>query len=58
MVDNFSLLLSHALILLAFWLLTFRDDLDSEAPPEPDKEPEGFAAQRTRRAGKGATPDA
>ena len=33
MVDNFSLLLSHVLIVLTFWLLTRRDDLDNEPPP-------------------------
>lgn len=42
MVDNFSILLTHCLLLLTFWLLTSREDLDQEAPPEPDKEPEGF----------------
>ncbi len=42
MVDNFSILLSHALLLIAFWYLTLRDDLDAEAPPTPDTDPEGF----------------
>lgn len=33
MIDNFSLLVSHGLILVAVWRLLFRPDLDSEAPP-------------------------
>ena len=46
MIDNFSILLSHALLALALWLLTNRPDLDVEAPPPPDVEPEGFARRR------------
>jgi hypothetical protein len=49
MIDNLSILLSHVLIALAFWLLTMRDDLDNETPPEPDAEPEGFGASIRRR---------
>jgi hypothetical protein len=48
MIDNFSILLSHGLILLAFWLLSQREDLDKEPPPERDKEPQGFGAQRRK----------
>lgn len=33
LIDNFSLLLSHGLILLAAWRLLFRPDLDEEASP-------------------------
>lgn len=35
MVDNFSHLLAHLLLMVAFWRLTQRDDLDppSAAPP-------------------------
>jgi hypothetical protein len=60
MIDNFSILLSHGLLLLAFWLLSRREDLDREAAPLPDPEPEGFANQRLKRkaATKGQTPDA
>lgn len=60
MIDNFSILLSHVLIALAFWLLTQRDDLDQEDPPAPDAEPEGFAnAMRKRKAPeKKSAPDA
>jgi hypothetical protein len=48
MVDNLSILLSHCLIVLAFWFLTSRSDLDSEDPPVPDSEPEGFAPARRK----------
>ncbi|MBB6123333.1 hypothetical protein [Sphingobium subterraneum] len=36
MIDIFSLLLSHGLLLLVLWRLTKRDDLDDDAavPPE------------------------
>lgn len=34
MVDMFSLLLSHGLILLAFWRLIPRTDLDVETDPQ------------------------
>ena len=44
MIDNFSIALTHGLLLLAFWRLITRPDLDEEAPPEPDREPAGFAA--------------
>ena len=59
MIDNFSIALSHGLLLLAFWLLTRRDDLDREPPPEPDAEPQGFGAARRKHANrKGAPTDA
>jgi hypothetical protein len=48
MIDNFSILLSHALLLIAFWYLTLRDDLDVEAPPTPDPEPKGFTRTKPR----------
>jgi hypothetical protein len=51
LVDNFSIFLSHALLLIALWRLLQRPELDVEAPPEPDSEPEGFA-RRTRAAKK------
>jgi hypothetical protein len=59
MIDNFSILLSHVLIALTFWLLWNRDDLDREDPPAPDAEPEGFArpARKPTPPRKGA-PDA
>ena len=46
MIDNFSILLSHALLALAFWILSNRPDLDQEDLPVPDTKPEGFAAKR------------
>ena len=35
MIDTFSLLLSHALILIACWRLLGRGDLDREDPAPP-----------------------
>jgi hypothetical protein len=36
MIDNFALLISHGLILLAAWRLVRRPDLDDDAaPPVP-----------------------
>lgn len=32
MIDIFTILLSHGLILLAAWKLLFRDDLDHDVP--------------------------
>jgi hypothetical protein len=62
MIDNLSILLSHGLLALAFWILVNRADLDQEDPPAPDAEPEGFAAKRPspNRAFRNhrATPDA
>jgi hypothetical protein len=59
MIDNFSILLSHALLAFALWHLMNRPDLDVEEPPVPDTEPEGFARQRRPQAGrKQAAPDA
>ena len=46
MIDNLSILLSHALLAYVFWILVNRDDLDSEAPPAPDPKPDGFAKKR------------
>ncbi len=36
MIDNFSLLLTHGLLLLAAWRLLSRDDLDVDPPAEGD----------------------
>jgi hypothetical protein len=49
MIDNLSILLSHALLAIALWILMNRPDLDAEEPPVPDVEPQGFA-RRTRAA--------
>ena len=52
MIDNFSILLSHALLAFALWQLMNRPDLDVEEPPVPDTEPEGFGRQRRPQPGK------
>jgi len=44
MIDNFSLALSHGLLLLVAWRLIFRTDLDED--PAPGGEP---AAPKSRR---------
>ncbi len=49
MIDNFSIALTHGLLLLAFWRLVHRPDLDREDPPERDKEPMGFGAKKADR---------
>ncbi|MBA3897360.1 MAG: hypothetical protein H0X36_09565 [Sphingomonadaceae bacterium] len=47
MIDNFSLGLTHALLLLAAWRLVFRADLDREDKPAPaDPEAQGGWGQR------------
>ena len=48
MIDNFSILLSHGWLILAFWMLTRNDLLDREPPPPLDAETEGFGKQRKR----------
>ena len=65
MIDNFSILLSHALLAIAFFLLMNRPDLDHEDPPVPDAEPEGFGKRprvgnpkSIKRGIEGDTPDA
>ncbi len=39
MIDNFSLALTHGLLLLVAWRLLFRADLDSEPPPPAEEAP-------------------
>ena len=46
MIDNFSLALSHGLMLLAAWRLFSMRELDEEAPPLPDPDPQGWATPR------------
>ncbi len=60
MIDNFSILLSHVLIALAFWFLTLREDVNTEDPPAPDAEPEGFghSARKFKKNKPKVTPDA
>nr|WP_315457531.1 hypothetical protein [uncultured Sphingorhabdus sp.] len=45
MIDNLSILLSHALLAIALWRLMNSEDLDVEKPPAPDEVPTGFARQ-------------
>lgn len=35
MIDSFSILLSHGLLLILAWRLLSRDDLDRDAPAQP-----------------------
>jgi hypothetical protein len=42
MIDGFAIFLSHTLLLLAFWYLRGRDDLDNEAPPQAQHRPAGI----------------
>ncbi len=48
MIDNFSLAISHGLMLLAVWYLLKRPDLDREASPHD----EPAAGPRRRRWGR------
>jgi hypothetical protein len=52
MIDNLSILLSHALLAIALWILMNRPDLDIEEPPVPDTEPEGFAKRLRHKTQK------
>jgi len=47
MIDNFSLALTHGLMLLAAWMLLRRPDLDREVTPGED------AKRPKRRWGRG-----
>jgi hypothetical protein len=55
MIDNFSIAVTHGLLLLAMWRLIHRDDLDVEEPPERNNEPDGFFKQPS---GSGSHSDA
>lgn len=50
MIDNFSLALSHGLILLAAFRLLFMRELDKEPPPNGEAEPEGWLKGPSRGA--------
>ena len=43
MIDAIAIFVSHSLLLVAFWRLMQRPDLDDDAP-EPDAPARGFAA--------------
>lgn len=42
MIDNFSLALTHGLMLLVCWRLLTRPDLDREDAPKSDAKPAGW----------------
>lgn len=42
MIDGFAIALTHILLLIAFWRLRSRDDLDDEAAPGLKHAPPGF----------------
>ncbi len=42
MIDNFSIALTHGLMLLIALQLYFRADLDDETPPKPAPRPKGW----------------
>lgn len=51
MIDNFSLALTHGLMLLAAWRLLSRPDLDDDdapAPPPPEPKAGRWAKLRSR----------
>jgi len=52
-IDNVSILLSHALLAIALWRLMHSTDLDAEQPPAPDEVLTGFAPKK--RASNAAT---
>jgi hypothetical protein len=45
MIDNFSLGLTHALMLYVAWRLVSRADLDVETPPKRDEKPPAWRKQ-------------
>lgn len=49
MIDSFSIFLSHALLLLAFWRLRSRDDLDDEPEAGMVHRAPGFARPTDER---------
>jgi len=55
MIDNLSIFVSHGLLILAFWRLVHRPDVDREDPPMHDAEPSGLG---TKRRAAGSKPDA
>lgn len=52
MIDNLSILLSHALLLYVFYQLIYRDDLDNEAPPPPLQEDDARSRFRPIKLGQ------
>jgi hypothetical protein len=50
MIDNFSIGLTHGLMMITAIMLLLRRDLDHEKPPESEAEPEGW--DKGRKKGK------
>lgn len=50
MIDNFSLALTHGLMLLACWRMLSRPDLNAEEKPKPDPETAGWRKDRPGNA--------
>jgi hypothetical protein len=50
MIDNFSIGLTHGLMLLAAFLLLLRPDLDKEDPPKPMPKPKAWRGKDGRDA--------
>lgn len=48
MVDNFAIAVSHLLVAIAIWRLTWRADLDHEDPPARDEVATGFFRSKPR----------
>ncbi len=42
MIDAFAIALTHVLLLVAFWRLRSRDDLDDEIAPGLNQAPPGY----------------
>ena len=59
MIDNLSILLSHALLLYMFYHVIYRDDIDDEAPPPKinlDADPSRFRPIRSIKKAKEPKP--
>ncbi len=52
MIDNFSILLSHGLLALAFWWLLSRDDLDREDAPVHEEDGSIVSTTRQKAGGR------
>ncbi len=50
MIDNFSLIITHGLMMLIAFRLLFRRDLEIEAPPKAEETPKGWGKGRSRNA--------
>lgn len=48
MIDGFAIFLTHTLLLIAFWRLVGRDDLDTEPPPDHQHRPPSVGWQGDR----------